>query len=199
MILLQSGSYYVLRTRGGLEWAMTTKAGPNDARHVVWALGMIFLRFFWILTNDFIIYRFVLCFMDVRRLVSASLDQNLQQRPNTAHKPPAIPGNHQRRTITTNNSRLQPTTAQKWWRRGRAGLRKRAGQQGLTMLQVHLCFFSFLNLLTNYPLTCQPPVYNQDRPFTTKTARLQPRPPVSSHYHSWPTASVWRFSSMNWK
>ena len=101
MILLQSGSYYVLQTCGGPEWAMTTKAGPNNTRCVVWALGMIFLHFFCILTNDSIIYRFVLCFMDVRRLASVSLDQNLQQQPNTAQQYPEI----------TNGRQLPPTTA----------------------------------------------------------------------------------------
>ena len=37
-----------------MDWAGTTKTGPNDARHVVWAIGdffFIFLRFFLILTN----------------------------------------------------------------------------------------------------------------------------------------------------
>ena len=37
----------VLKVQGRLEWAATTKTGPNDASGVVWALGaFFFLRFF---------------------------------------------------------------------------------------------------------------------------------------------------------
>ena len=46
----------VLLQRGGQGKAKTTRKGPNDARRVVWALGMrfFFLRVFLILTNVYL-------------------------------------------------------------------------------------------------------------------------------------------------
>ena len=51
---------------GGLGWPTVTKTGPNDARRVVWALGMflfLFFRVLYILTNGFLFYlcRLYLC------------------------------------------------------------------------------------------------------------------------------------------
>ena len=31
---------YLLKAQGGLDWAVMTKTGPDDARRVVWVLGM---------------------------------------------------------------------------------------------------------------------------------------------------------------
>ena len=55
MIFTYLGFINVLKGRGGLGWAATTKTGPNDARRVVWALGMslFLLCIFYLLTNDF--------------------------------------------------------------------------------------------------------------------------------------------------
>src|SRR5271168_2827647 len=38
--LFYLGCIYVLQAREGFGWTAMTKAGPNDARHVVWALGI---------------------------------------------------------------------------------------------------------------------------------------------------------------
>src|ERR1700678_2339922 len=51
------GCIYVLQAREGFGSTAITKTGPNDARHIVWALGAMFLiLFFYILTNDFLFY-----------------------------------------------------------------------------------------------------------------------------------------------
>jgi hypothetical protein len=52
-----------MKTGGGLRWATTTKTGPNDARHVIWALVGMFFRIFYILT---ITNRFYLRYEDRR-------------------------------------------------------------------------------------------------------------------------------------
>jgi hypothetical protein len=43
-----------MKAREGLQWAVTSKTGPNDVSCVVWALGKLylyFLRVFYILTT----------------------------------------------------------------------------------------------------------------------------------------------------
>jgi hypothetical protein len=40
------GSIHVVNERGGLCWAAIGKTGPNDARRVVWAIGMSFFIYF---------------------------------------------------------------------------------------------------------------------------------------------------------
>ena len=40
------GSIYVSMAGRESGWAATAKTGPNDGRHVVWALGVFFFRFF---------------------------------------------------------------------------------------------------------------------------------------------------------
>jgi hypothetical protein len=45
------GSIYVLKGRGELCWAVTwlaPKTGSNDARHIVWGLGICFFLFFYV-------------------------------------------------------------------------------------------------------------------------------------------------------
>ena len=47
---------YVPQAQKGFGWTTMTKMGPNDARHVIWALGMFlnyFFRVLYILTNGF--------------------------------------------------------------------------------------------------------------------------------------------------
>jgi hypothetical protein len=46
VFILFLGSIYVLQARGGFGWAAGTKTGPNDARRVVWTLGIFFFVFF---------------------------------------------------------------------------------------------------------------------------------------------------------
>ena len=53
------GCIYVLQAREWFGSTAITKTGPNDARHVVWALGMFLFSFFrvlYILTNGFLFY-----------------------------------------------------------------------------------------------------------------------------------------------
>src|SRR5271168_3983136 len=38
--LFYLGCIYVLQAREGFGWTAMTKTGPNNARHVVWALGI---------------------------------------------------------------------------------------------------------------------------------------------------------------
>src|ERR1700678_3073443 len=58
--LFELGCIYVLQAREGFVSTAITKTGPNDARHVVWALGAMFLILFYfrailyILTNEFL-------------------------------------------------------------------------------------------------------------------------------------------------
>ena len=62
------------------------KAGPNDARHVVWALRYVFFTFdcvFSMLTNDFIIFRFLLCFMNMWRVWMGNDNQSRPKRRQT--------------------------------------------------------------------------------------------------------------------
>src|ERR1700678_3815932 len=60
--LFYLGCIYVLYAQEGFGWTAITKTGPNDIRHVVWALGTIFLifnlfsRVLYILTNGFLFY-----------------------------------------------------------------------------------------------------------------------------------------------
>src|ERR1700678_1357678 len=60
--LFYLGCIYVLYAQEGFGWTAITKTGPNDIRHVVWALGTIFLIFnisshvLCILTNGFLFY-----------------------------------------------------------------------------------------------------------------------------------------------
>src|SRR5271168_696335 len=60
--LFYLGCIYVLYAQEGFGWMAITKTGPSDIRHVVWALGTIFLiliffsRVLYILTNGFLFY-----------------------------------------------------------------------------------------------------------------------------------------------
>src|ERR1700678_4352612 len=49
------GPHYFFQAPDELRWTATTITGPNDARCVVWALGMCFFfpRVFSLLNNDF--------------------------------------------------------------------------------------------------------------------------------------------------
>src|ERR1700678_1818896 len=64
--LFYLGCIYVLQAREWFGSTAITKMGPNDARHVIWALGTMFfiLKFFrailYILTNQFLFY--LVCF-----------------------------------------------------------------------------------------------------------------------------------------
>ena len=55
------------------------KNGPNDTRHVVWAKGMFFFINIYILTNNFIIFRFDLSIKRIGRVVLGSKDNNRPQ------------------------------------------------------------------------------------------------------------------------
>ena len=33
------GSIYILKAHGGFGWATSEETGPNDASHVIWAIG----------------------------------------------------------------------------------------------------------------------------------------------------------------
>src|SRR5271155_5494834 len=60
--LFYLGCIYVLYAQEGFGWTAITTTGPNDIRHIVWALGTIFLIFnffshvLYILTNGFLFY-----------------------------------------------------------------------------------------------------------------------------------------------
>src|ERR1700678_2645828 len=60
--LFYLGCIYVLYAQEGFGYMAITKTGPNDIRHVVWALGTIFLIFnffshvLYILTDGFLFY-----------------------------------------------------------------------------------------------------------------------------------------------
>ena len=49
------GSICVLKRRAGLGWAAMRKTGPNDAKHIVWAIGMfLFYSSCFLCTNYFL-------------------------------------------------------------------------------------------------------------------------------------------------
>src|ERR1700678_156652 len=55
--LFYLGCIYFLQAQEGFGWTAITKTGPNDARHVVWALDtFFFFCVLYILTNDFLFY-----------------------------------------------------------------------------------------------------------------------------------------------
>src|ERR1700678_2750680 len=45
--LFYLGCIYFLQAQEGFGWTAITKTGPNDARHVVWALDTFFFFFFF--------------------------------------------------------------------------------------------------------------------------------------------------------
>ena len=60
---------YVSKEREGLRWAATTKMGPNDARRVVWAIGMYsFLEIIFFISQlmNYATYRFYLSIEDMK-------------------------------------------------------------------------------------------------------------------------------------
>ena len=44
--------YGLLKRQGEKGWATTVKTGPNDTRHIVWALGKSFFSFMFLYTNS---------------------------------------------------------------------------------------------------------------------------------------------------
>ena len=43
VLLISIGTFYVLNGWSSLGKAATTKTGPNNARHVIWAISLLFI------------------------------------------------------------------------------------------------------------------------------------------------------------
>ena len=58
-ILFYLGSIRVLKRQAGLGWAVMGKTGPNDARRVIWTIGMCFfvLLYFYLFIYMFLGYK----------------------------------------------------------------------------------------------------------------------------------------------
>src|SRR5271168_5110932 len=84
MIAIHLGRHYFFQAHEELRWPATTITGPNDASGVVWASGMFFFCFsscFFLLTNDFYLFRSSLFFSLTPRSTVAGSYQNGPKRP----------------------------------------------------------------------------------------------------------------------
>jgi hypothetical protein len=77
--LFHTGSIYVLKARGGFEWATCTKTGPNDARRVVWATGTCFCQFYKLTNVFFVLFRFYLRLKSTGRGLDGRREQKRAQ------------------------------------------------------------------------------------------------------------------------